>query len=153
MLTLADILKPRHIDLALAPHDLDAEISALAGRLEGDIGMLNWEAFHAALKLGGKPIGTQSILSHVRTDHVSTMLMAAGRFADGGVEGPAPVDSAEKVHFLFLIAVPMTLASEYLQMVGALARSLRNSAIVGQLRETGSPEEFVRILCAEAAAM
>jgi mannitol/fructose-specific phosphotransferase system IIA component (Ntr-type) len=154
VLTLADILKPRHVDLALATDDPEQGMDALARRLEGDAGMGNWEAFHAELKLTGKPIGVQSLLSHLRTDHVSAMLMAAGRLplTESGPDGLA-ADSAQNVHFLFLIAVPMTLASEYLQIVGALARSLRNPDIVAALRETASPEEFVRILCTEAAAM
>jgi mannitol/fructose-specific phosphotransferase system IIA component (Ntr-type) len=154
MLTLADILKPRHVDLALGTKDLEQGIESLARRLEGDAGMLNWTAFRAALKQGAKPIGAHSFLSHIRTDHVSTMLMAAGRLSEERPGSGTPANnSVENVHFLFLIAVPMTLASEYLRMVGALARSLRNPAIVAQLRETGSVEDFVRILCAEAEAM
>ena len=152
MLTLTDILKPGHVDLALDTADLEQGIDHLARRLEDDAGMLDYAAFHAALKLGGKPVGEQSLLSHTRTDHVSTMLMAAGRLPAGK---PGTTSSAlnEGVHFLFLIAVPKTLANEYLRLVGALARSMRNPAIVAELRETGSTEEFVRILCAETEAL
>jgi mannitol/fructose-specific phosphotransferase system IIA component (Ntr-type) len=154
VLILPDILKPRHVDLALATNDPAQGFDALARRLEDDVSVTSREAFHAAIKRCGKPIGTQSLLSHIRTDHVSTMLMAAGRMPlDNSAPGIAPVGAVQEVHFLFLIAVPMTLAADYLRMVGALARSLRNPQIVRQLRETASAQDFVRILCAEAAAM
>ena len=154
MLLLSNILKPSGVDLALEMEDLEQGIECLARRLEGDPGMSNWAGFHAALKLSGKPVGSQSLLSHTRTDHVSTMLMAAGRLPAGkSSPDDVPGASEDGVHFIFLIAVPMTLAAEYLRMVGALARGLRNPDVVAQLRETGSPEEFVRILCAEAEAL
>ncbi len=152
MLTLADILKPRNVDLALPTHDPARGFAELGRLLETDPGMVNRQAFHAALKLCGKPVGTQSLLSHLRTDHVSSMLLAAGRMPRGRPQtAPVPLVDGHEVRFLFLIVVPMTLAAEYLQMVGALARSLRNPRIDSELWETANPDEFVRILCAEAA--
>ena len=153
MLTLADILKPRHVDLALDEVDSAGAIDKLARRLEGDPGMSNWAAFQAELKHSGKPIGDHAILVHVRTDHVSAMLMAAGRRRSAfGGESELAAD-LETWRFVFLVAVPNTLASEYLRLVGALARILRNPVIVSAITDTVSPEEFVQILCAEAASM
>ncbi len=144
MLSLSDILKPRSVDLALGTAEVEAGIEKLAHLLAEDPGMLNWTAFHHELKHAGTPVGDGSILAHLRTDHVSTMMMAAGRLPPIPGDGPG---------FLFLIVVPKTLASEYLRMVGALARSLRNPVLLENLRDTASKEEFVEILCSEAAAL
>jgi mannitol/fructose-specific phosphotransferase system IIA component (Ntr-type) len=154
VLNLADILKPPHVDLSLGTDDPAQGIEHLARLLQGDPGIVHWEAFHAALQRGGSPVGTHALLSHVRTDQVSTMLMAAGRTPELKSIPTTSIDgSAQAVNFLFVIAVPMTLAADYLRIVGALARSLRNPAIIAALRATRSAAEFVHILCAEAEEM
>jgi mannitol/fructose-specific phosphotransferase system IIA component (Ntr-type) len=117
--------------------------------------MMRWEAFDAEVKREGKPIGSQSLLSHVRTDHVSAMLLAAGRIeaAPAAAAAAAADEGVGGARFIFLIAVPITLAADYLRIVGALARSLRNPAIIKALQGTERPEDFVCILCDEAAEL
>jgi hypothetical protein len=155
VLALSDILRPAQVDLALATLEPEKALHALSRLLQGAPGMMHWEAFDAEVKRDGKPIGSQSLLSHVRTDHVSAMLLAAGRIeADPAAAALAAADEGVGgARFIFLIAVPITLAAEYLRIVGALARSLRDPAIIKALQKTRSAEDFVRILCDEAAAI
>jgi hypothetical protein len=155
MLTLPDILRGQQVDLALSTHETDKALHALSRLLQGAPGMMRWDAFDAEVKRDGKLIGSQSLLSHVRTDHVSAMLLAAGRIeADPAAAASAAADAGVGgARFIFLIAVPNTFAADYLRIVGALARSLRNPAIIKALQQTGSPDDFVRILCDGAAGM
>lgn len=147
MLTLGEILKPRHVALGLQGADAVSALDPLAGLLQQDARVLNWAGFHGGLRRGAAEgltfLSCGAALCHARTDAVSGMTMAAGRF-----DAPVSHGGADPrlVRFLFAIGLPPTMASEYLRVVGALARALQDESTVHALASAASEEEFVSIL-------
>ena len=50
------------------------------------------------------------------------------------------------MRYLFCIALPPEMASDYLRIIGLLARIVKAPASEEQLRKAATPEEFVAIL-------
>ena len=87
--------------------------------------------------------GSSLCIAHVRTNTVNAMVMAAGR----SVEGIPLEGSSSNVRLVFVIGVPVALASDYLRMIGALARIFRTANGVEELISATTPEDFLERLC------
>jgi mannitol/fructose-specific phosphotransferase system IIA component (Ntr-type) len=148
MITLEDVLTPKFVDLEVKATNLQEAILHVASLLKGDERVLDWPKLYAGVLqrnpcvAGGCDFDIS--IPHARTDAVSTMVMAVGRSADG----LAFPDSEAKVHYVFVIGVPVPLAADYLRIVGALARIFRNVESEQKLRQMASPAEFIRYLVA-----
>ena len=53
---------------------------------------------------------------------------------------------APTVQYTFVIGVPITLASDYLRIIGALARIFKDPATEARLRIATTPGEFLAVL-------
>jgi len=148
MMTLADVLAPKFVDLDVRASNLQEAILHVATMLKGDGRVLDWpKLYDEILKRNPCVSGSCDFdisIPHARTNAVSTMVMAVGRSANGI---PFP-DSASKVHYVFVIGVPVPLAADYLRIVGALARIFRNVEGEKKIRAMTDPAEFVRHLIA-----
>jgi mannitol/fructose-specific phosphotransferase system IIA component (Ntr-type) len=146
MITVDDILRPRHIDLDLKMANQGEAIHHVAALLEEDDRVKDWSAFYKGL-LTMQPClaasgGTEICIPHTRTDTVTGMVMSAGRSQAGIVVPGVPLP----VQFIFVIGVPLALAADYLRIIGAMTRIFRDPATKEQLRKTQDPEEFLRLL-------
>ena len=88
MTTLADLLKPEHVQLHPRATSRDAAIQEIAGLLENDVQVLDWKELHRSVKASAPCIveeGAQFCLCipHARTAAVTEMVMSVGRFARG----------------------------------------------------------------------
>lgn len=146
MMTIADILLPKHVILEF-PSRAPGEIStALEESLRGDDRIRDWSGFLDSLKTGAPAViyeqGFGIYIPHTRTNHVSDMIIAAGRVREGvlfsGIETP--------VHYIFIIGVPVAMASDYLRIIGALTRTFRSPQCEANLRNAKTAQEFIRIL-------
>ncbi|HEX5176403.1 MAG TPA: PTS sugar transporter subunit IIA, partial [Chthoniobacteraceae bacterium] len=81
-------------------------------------------------------------LPHARTEAVTGMVMSAGRFRKAvlfaGCNRP--------IRYVYCIAVPITLASDYLRIVGLLARAQRTKPIEARLHTATTPADFIAVL-------
>ncbi len=152
MLRITDILTPRQVVLELASTTADAAVVEVAQRLRLDPRVPDWGQFVEALKVGNSCVTNENgygiAIPHARTQHVSSMVMAAGR-SRGGIHFP---EAGVRVHYLFVIGVPGALAQDYLRLIGALARTFRSPKSEAKLREVTTPEEFIRLLSASEVA-
>jgi len=127
------------VRLDLPPGARAAAVRATAELLCGDVRLGDWEAFWSAMgerqviDLDGCQQGV--VLAHGRSAEVRTLALAAGR--RGGGEDPLLV---------FVFAIPLTMAEEYLRKVGALARVCRDAPRLAALARAASTEEFARLL-------
>jgi PTS system fructose-specific IIC component len=146
MITIADILHTEQIDLDLKMTNQEEAINHVASLLKEDERVTDWNAFYRGL-LTKQPClaasgGSEICIPHTRTDSVTGMVMSAGRSRFGiivpGVEWP--------VHFIFVIGVPVALASDYLRIIGAMTRIFRDTPAKDRLRYTQTPEEFLQLL-------
>jgi mannitol/fructose-specific phosphotransferase system IIA component (Ntr-type) len=146
MITIADILHPRDIDLDLKSTNQEEAINHVASLLREDDRVTDWNAFYKGL--GSKQPcvaaagGTEICIPHTRTDSVTGMVMSVGRSSRGievkGADSP--------VHYVFVIGVPVALAADYLRIIGALARIFKDPAAKDALRKTSAPGEFLQLL-------
>ncbi len=146
MITIADILRPAHVDLDVKQTNQEEAVLHVANLLRNDDRILDWSGFYEGLIVRPPTVAAGSdfgiSIPHVRTNCVAGMIMAIGCSPKGIV-----VPGREmKMHYIFAIGVPTAWAADYLRIVGALARIFKNPRAVAELRSAGTVEEFVAIL-------
>lgn len=88
--------------------------------------------------LGGHDIA----IPHARTDQVADILVGVGRSASGVLfEGKEP----QTVRLIFLLGTPKKMVMEYLQLLGSLAKLLKNEPFRQLLLGAHTAEEFVAL--------
>ena len=147
MITIGDILSPKHLLLDLDNGTLIQAVAKVAELLENDERVEDWERFYAGLIKGIACMANEKdsgiCVAHVRTNAVNAMTMAVGRSAKGiPVEG-----ETMRVLLIFVIGVPVALASDYLRIIGALTRIFRTPHGEEALMSAEDPEEFFQRLC------
>ena len=144
MTTLADLLKPEHIALHPAATSRDAAIEEIASLLDDDVQVIDGAELFKNVNASAPCIlehGAEFCLCipHARTAAVTAMVMSVGRFDRGlsipGVEKP--------VRYIFCIAVPPELATDYLRIIGLIARIVKDPDSEQQIYSAETPEEFI----------
>ena len=147
MITIGDILSPKHILLDLRGDTQSRTISEVAELLEDCDKVNDWERFYGGLVECSTCMANESgsgiCIAHVRTDAVNSMVMAVGRSLDGILFNEADI----RIRLIFVIGVPIALASDYLRIIGALARIFRTEKGETALLTAGTATEFLRRLC------
>ena len=147
MITIGNILSPDHILLDLATNTHVRAIAKVAELLEPDERVNDWERFYEGIIAGSACMANENgsgiCIAHVRTHAVNAMIMAVGRSLEGiPLEG-----DGMRVRLVFVIGVPVALASDYLRIIGALARILRTANGEEALLNAKTPDEFLERLC------
>jgi mannitol/fructose-specific phosphotransferase system IIA component (Ntr-type) len=148
MITIADILHPKNIRFDLEHANQEELVYNVAMLLKTDEHVKDWQAFYDGLKAKDSCIyeeqGVRLCIPHVRANSVSMMVMAVGRSTlrpSAGDEYSRPV-----TQYTFVIGVPIALSSDYLRIMGALARIFKKKATEARLRTALTPAEFLAVL-------
>ena len=153
MIPISEILTPSHINLALAASDQAAGVLEVLSSLDGDPRVLDGEALRLAITGRNAPAiscGACGIcIAHGRTNAVQSLVMAAGRSADG-LTSP---NIQERVRLVFVAGIPAAFHSEYLRVVGAIARLCHDKALLNNLLSVQDPEKFVSLLSSAEAKL
>jgi mannitol/fructose-specific phosphotransferase system IIA component (Ntr-type) len=140
---ISQLLDPSRVALDLQATKRTQAINEVAKRLEGLPQITNFAGFYTELlareRLDTTCIGNEVALPHARTDHATEIVMAAGRSV-GGVNFE---NCNQTVRLLFVLATPKNRALEYLQVVGALCRLLKDASTRTALMEATTPEAFL----------
>jgi len=148
MITISDILSPNQIDLDPQFANQEELVHYVASLLKPNPNVKDWQAFYDGLKATGSSIfdenGIRLCIPHIRTNSIKMMVMGVGR-SEIEPESAAP-NKTPTVQYTFVIGVPNAMASDYLRIIGALARIFKDKATEAQLRATKRPEEFLAIL-------
>lgn len=143
---ISKILQPELIALQLANTKRTAAIHEVVQQLNGHPQMLNFQGFYdevlARERVESTCLGNEVAFPHARTDHVKNMVMAAGR----STEGVWFENSNQKVNLIFVIGTPKKMVTDYLAVVGALARLLKEPDLRAKLIGASSQQEFLEIL-------
>ena len=75
---------------------------------------------------------------HARTQLVDQLMLGIGRSREGVIFG----DEEDRVHLLFVIAVPQQMVNDYLICVGSLARRLSDEPTRKALLEVATTADF-----------
>ncbi len=145
-MTIDKILLPADVNLALRAGDKAAAIEEILGQVRGDARVGNWERLRAAvierdapaIEQGGRGI----CIAHGRTDAVSGLIVAAGRSAAGVVSPGTDL----RMHLIFVAGIPSAMNSEYLRLVGAIARVCREPEQMNELLAAPDGKAFVELL-------
>ena len=143
---LTEILRPEHVVAPVPGETVREVVSHLARRLidSGDV-----EQPERLERLFTDPhvrdtihISGRVLLPHLRTEGVSRLVVALG-------VAPAPLrlssGAPAEAQVVVLVLAPPTAVGLYLQTVAALARALRDDAVVDRLIEARSADEVLAI--------
>ncbi len=144
MTTFADLLQPEHIALHPKARSRDAAIREIASLLDDSVQVLDGEELVRKVNASAPCVMEQGAdfcvcFPHARTPAVTAMVISVGRFDRGltiaGVDQP--------VRYIFCIAVPPEMATDYLRIIGLIARITKDPRSEQQIFSTETPEEFI----------
>lgn len=148
MTPISEILQPEHVNISLAASDKDSAVLAVLARLNGDGRVKDFELLQQkVMERNASCIvenGCGICIAHGRTEAVSSLILAAGRLPDGiacsEIEAP--------LRLVFVAGIPSAFNSEYLRIVGAIARICRDKHQLERLLAAKTPVYFIELLVA-----
>ena len=151
MISIRQILQPGHISLSLSSTEVTSAVNEVLASLSGDIRILQWDELKKSVLERNAPAidadGCGIVIAHGRTDAVGSLVMAVGR----SHEGFPSQDTKETVRLVFGAGIPSALNSEYLRVVGTIARLCSKKALVQELLLAPTQDAFIDILCSGEA--
>ena len=137
-------LRPQNINLALKQTEKKAALREVAEVLKSSGCVTDFEAFFNEIlereRISNTALGHEVALPHARTDQCNDIVMAVGRY-EHGVDFGAQDQLAVK--FIILIGTPKKMVTDYLRLVGALARLMKQDSFRASLLSCKTPEEFI----------
>jgi mannitol/fructose-specific phosphotransferase system IIA component (Ntr-type) len=145
-IALVDLIDPKRIALRLWARTQAEAMRELVDLLAATGAIRNTEKFLEELR-GREAINSTYAADgvafpHARTKLVDQIVVAIGR-SEAGVPWTL---KGEIAHLMFLIAVPERLISDYLVVVGAIARITKDRPLRTLLLHADSADEFVATL-------
>ena len=145
-IALVDLINPKQITLNLRAGSLVEANQELVDLLAASGTIQNSKKFLEELRARETVNSTYAAdgvaFPHARTKLVDQMVLAIGR-SEAGVPWTG---KGEIAHLIFLIAVPDRLISDYLVVVGAIARVTKDRPLRTLLLHAESVDEFVATL-------
>jgi len=140
---LSKLLDPSRITLNVQSARRTAAINEVARLLDGHAEVTNFHGFYNELlareRLDTTCLGNEIALPHARTEHVQGIVMAVGR-SEQGVHFE---NGNQMVRLMFVLGTPKSNPGDYLQVVSALCKILKDAANRKALLAAGTPEAFI----------
>jgi mannitol/fructose-specific phosphotransferase system IIA component (Ntr-type) len=140
---LSSLLVPERIILSLQSTKRTAALQETARLLEADPNVANFQGFYNELlareRLDTTCLGNEVALPHARTEHVKKIVLAVGR-SDAGVLFE---NSNQNVKLMFVLGTPKNNPTDYLILVGALCRLIKDESSRAALMAAPTPEAFI----------
>jgi mannitol/fructose-specific phosphotransferase system IIA component (Ntr-type) len=147
-IALSTLLKKEHVDLALKAGTRTEALRELAGLLaaNGQIdGPKKFLDEVEARELSASTLTENGVaFPHARTELVDQVVLGIGRSAAGIPWN----DAGDLAHLIFLIGVPQKMLSDYLVVIGAIARVTKDSALRTLLLHAENVDEFIETMLA-----
>jgi mannitol/fructose-specific phosphotransferase system IIA component (Ntr-type) len=145
-IALADLVDPKQIAFNLRARTQEGAMREIVDLLVAAGKIDNPDKFLEQLQAREATNSTYAAdgvaFPHARTKLVDEIVVGVGR-SEAGI---AWTDKGETAHLIFLIAVPERLISDYLVVVGAIARITRDRPLRTLLLHAESVEEFIGTL-------
>lgn len=140
---ISKILQPGLVAMNLVQTKRTNAIHEVVQQLQTHPSMTNFQGFYdevlARERVESTCLGNEVAFPHARTDHVKDMVIAAGR----STEGVWFENCGQKVSLIFVIGTPKKMVTDYLAVVGAMARLLKEPDLRTKLMEAKTGEEFM----------
>src|ERR1051326_1628190 len=143
---ISPLLHPEYIVLSLKSRTRLDALHEMTQRVKVHPSMKDFAAFcravHEREAMGTTALtGHDIAIPHARSDQVADILLAVGRCSEGILfEGKEP----QMVKLIFLLGTPKKMVMEYLQLLGSLARLLKEESFRATLIGAQTPEEFMQ---------
>ena len=145
-IALADLVDSKQIALNLRARTRDEALREILGLLVAGGKIDNAEKFLDELCARDSVNSTYAAdgiaFPHARTKSVDEIVLGIGRSG----EGIPWTGKGEVAHLIFLIAVPERLISDYLVVVGAIARATKDRPLRTLLLHADNVAEFIETL-------
>ena len=143
---ISSLLKPEQIKLELAQTKRCNAINEVAQLLQSNPNVTNFAGFYEELlareRIESTCLGNEIAFPHARTDSLKGMVLAIGR----STQGVWFDNCGETVKLIFVIGTPKRMVTDYLSVVGGLARLLKDAATRQKLVSAPTVEEFIATL-------
>ena len=143
---ISSLLKPEQIKLELTQQKRCNAINEVAQLLQNNPNVTNFAGFYEELlareRIESTCLGNEIAFPHARTDSLKGMVLAIGR----STSGVWFENSSQTVKLIFVIGTPKRMVTDYLSVVGGLARLLKDNATREQLIAAPNVEEFIAAL-------
>jgi mannitol/fructose-specific phosphotransferase system IIA component (Ntr-type) len=145
---LSSLLDPTRITLHVTSAKRTAALNEVARLLEGHAGVTNFHGFYNELlareRLDTTCLGNEIALPHARTEHVNEIVVAVGR-SDAGVHFE---NGNQNVRLMFVLGTPKSNPGDYLQVVSALCKILKEASNREALLQATTPAGFIAAVVA-----
>ena len=142
-IALADLIDPKQITLNLQARTQEAATREIVDLLVAADKIDNTEKFLEQLQAREAANSTYAAdgvaFPHARTKLVDKIVLGIGR-SEAGIPWTG---KGELVHLIFLIAVPERLISDYLVVVGTIARTTKDEALRNSLLHAETVGDFI----------
>jgi mannitol/fructose-specific phosphotransferase system IIA component (Ntr-type) len=143
---ISSLLKPEQIKLELAQQERCNAINEVAQLLKSNPNVTNFAGFYEELlareRIESTCLGNEIAFPHARTDSLKGMVLAVGR----STQGVWFENCGQSVKLIFVIGTPKRMVTDYLSVVGGLARLLKDASTREQLIAAPTVEEFIATL-------
>ena len=144
---ITSLLNPDAIRLELQSREKVPALREVAELLAQSRCVGNFEAFFNEIlqreRVSNTALGHDVAIPHARTDQCSDILIAVGR-SPVGIDYEAK--DGQTVRLIFLIGTPKQMVTEYLRVVGNLARLLRQDQLRESLLTVPDPASFIKLI-------
>jgi mannitol/fructose-specific phosphotransferase system IIA component (Ntr-type) len=145
---ITSLLDPKRILLHVQSTKRTAALNEIAKQLDGQADVTNFQGFYDELlardRLDTTCLGNGVALPHARTEHVKKIVLAVGR-SDTGIVFDA---TGEVVRLFFILGTPKTKPGDYLAVVSALCKILKDPADRASFLTAATPEAFIAAIAA-----
>jgi fructose-specific phosphotransferase system IIA component len=146
---IAPLLSVDHVNLELRSTNKSGALREVASLLSAGGCVSDFESFFKEIlereRVSNTALGHDVAIPHARTDQCTQILVAVGRSAEG-IDFEAK--DGQPVRLIFLIGTPKQMVTDYLRVVGNLARLLRQDDLRQRLLEAPNPATFIQIIAA-----
>jgi mannitol/fructose-specific phosphotransferase system IIA component (Ntr-type) len=140
---ISKLLDPARITLAVQSTKRTTALNEVAKLLETHPDVASFQGFYNELlareRVDTTCLGNEIALPHARTEHVKKIVLAVGR-SDAGVLFE---NSNQTVKLMFVLGTPKNNPTDYLILVGALCRLIKDESSRAALLTAPTPEAFV----------
>ena len=145
---ISDLLQADQINLDLPSSTGPDAISHVATLLRANPLITSYDGFYKELlareQIESTCLGNGIAFPHSRTDHIKGMVLAVGR----SKKGVYFENCGQTVHLIFAIGTPKRMATDYLSIIGGLARILKDAPLREKLLNAPDPKTFIEIIAA-----
>ena len=140
---ITSLLDPARIQLHLQSTDHAAALIEISQLLRDNADVTDFDGFFEALlardRLDTTNLGNGIALPHARTEHVTRIVMAVGR-SDAGI---AFETNGDVVKLFFVLGTPKEKPGDYLAVLSALCKILRDPADRTAIFNAATPDAFI----------